>query len=409
MTAESTPQGVLIDGQRAVLWTGADGQQCAARDVCPHRRAPLSAGTVVNGVLRCPYHGWTYDGTGQCTSVPAIGPDGRIPARARLEMLDVPAEVVVAPPVGGIAVVEPTDGSADPDWLDGDSPGLARFWHPVARLDEAAHAGGQLTVELIGVSWRIDHHADDTWSATAPDGTEAWGVRPHIGHIWLAPREPLAPLPEVEGWGQDGWYPRRMERVEGRFGVGLLLDNQLDAGHFPFVHTATFGTPAAATLPAAEVTRDGTVVRQIMRVPIAAKNDPLALAGGRQLEQHRTMLYEFHAPLWLSLRLDYEDMGGSTLILFAFVPLGAGKARMDVDLLFRHPDGFTEDQLDERVAFENRVLAEDIGLQRLFDDLRLPLDPAVELSTKADRLSLVCRQVLRELLVEGAAESTNAA
>jgi hypothetical protein len=71
---------------------------------------------------------------------------------------------------------------------------------------------------------------------------------------------------------------------------------------------------------------------------------------------------------------------------------------MDVDLLFHHPDGFTDEQLDERLAFEERVVGEDLRLQRLFEDLRLPLDPTVELHTKADRLSTTCRQVLRELL-----------
>ena len=69
----STPRAVVVDGVRAVAWTGADGETCVARDVCPHRRAPLSAGTVVDGVLTCPYHGWSYDGAGRCVNVPAIG------------------------------------------------------------------------------------------------------------------------------------------------------------------------------------------------------------------------------------------------------------------------------------------------------------------------------------------------
>jgi vanillate O-demethylase monooxygenase subunit len=231
-----------------------------------------------------------------------------------------------------------------------------------------------------------------------PDGDAAWGVARHLDHVWLAPAEPLAPVPSVPEWTEAGWHRRRTTRAEGRYGVGLLLDNQLDAAHFAFVHTTTFGTPEAALLRPAEVVRDGTTVSSKMRVPIAAGNDPLARAGQRRLQQHRTMHYEFHAPLWLRLRLDYEDMGGSTLLLFAFTPLGAGRARMDVDVLFRHPDGFTDAQLDDRMAFEERVLGEDLGLQRRFEDLRLPLEPTVELHTRADRLSLQCRQVLRELL-----------
>ena len=117
------------------------------------------------------------------------------------------------------------------------------------------------------------------------------------------------------------------------------------------------------------------------------------------------MRYAFHAPLWLRLQLDYEDTGGSTILLFGFVPLGAGRARMDVDILFFDPAGFTEEQLDERLAFEERVVGEDLALQQQFDDLRLPLDPSAELHTKADRYSVVCRNVIRTLLDEVDANS----
>ncbi len=393
----STPRAVVVDGVRAVAWTGADGETCVARDVCPHRRAPLSAGTVVDGVLTCPYHGWSYDGAGRCVNVPAIGREGRIPPRARLDMLPVPDELTAAPPV---ADADAPEGSLaeKPDWLDGDTAGLEHFWHPVARLSEApTEPAVVVDVELLGRTWQIAADAAGGWHAHSGDQS-AWGVVAHIDHVWLAPREPIAPLPVAVEWGTEGWHHRRLSRTEGRFGVGLLIDNQFDAGHFPFVHTTTFGTPAAAATPESDVVRAGTTVTSVMRIPIAAGNDPRALVGDRPLQQHRTMRYEYHAPLWLRLRLDYEDMGGSTVIFFAFTPVAAGRARMDIDVLFQHPDGFTDEKLDARVAFEERVIAEDLRLQRLFEDLRLPLDPSVEVSTKADRLSLQCRQVLREML-----------
>ena len=394
------PLAAVIEGRRAVVWTDADGEVRAARDRCPHRRAPLSAGTVVDGELHCPYHGWTYDGTGRCTLVPALGPDGRVPAKAQLELLEVPADLAAACAAAEaddaprIATADEPDASAAAPWLDGDTPGLERFWHPVARIGEADDG---LAVELLGRTWHL-HHDGQTWSATSTDLGPAWGVEAHLDHLWLAPTEPLAPLPAVPEWGAEGWYHRRMDRAEGRFGVGLLLDNQLDAGHFAFVHEGTFGTPEAALLPPAEIERTGTTVTSILRVPIEAANDPEALAGARDLLQHRVMRYQFAAPLWLRIQLDYEDMGGNTLILFAITPLGAGRGRMDVDLLFRQPGGFTDSQLADRLAFEHQVVGEDLRLQRLFEDLTLPLDPTAELHTKADRLSLQCRQVLRELL-----------
>jgi len=390
------PQAVVIGGERAVMWTDADGTVRAARDLCPHRRAPLSAGTVVDGDLRCPYHGWTYDGSGRCTLVPALGGDGRVPGRAQLEMLPVP-------PPDRLTVARPVDGGDDRrralptlGFIDGDTPGLAGFWHPVARLGELPPTDeDRLDVELLGETWRVEQDTDG-WSATSPFGMPAWGVVPHLDHLWLAPCRPVAPLPEVAEWGRACWHHRRLPRVEGRYGVGLLLDNQLDAGHLPFVHTETFASPAGESVDPPEMTRAGTTVRASTRVPIAARNDPRATAG-----EHALVRYEFHAPLWLRLQLDDEDVGDTTVILFSLTPLAAGRARMDVDLLLRHPDGFTDAQLDDRVAFEERVIGEDLRLQRCFEDLRLPLDPAAEVHTQADRLSLQVRQLLRELLSTG--------
>jgi phenylpropionate dioxygenase-like ring-hydroxylating dioxygenase large terminal subunit len=41
-------------------------------DACPHRLAPLSQGRVdkQTGRLECSYHGWSFDTSGQCVSIP---------------------------------------------------------------------------------------------------------------------------------------------------------------------------------------------------------------------------------------------------------------------------------------------------------------------------------------------------
>lgn len=56
-----------------VVWRCEDGTAVAAQDRCMHRAGRLSEGTVVDGCVRCPYHGWTYDKTGEVVAVPAEG------------------------------------------------------------------------------------------------------------------------------------------------------------------------------------------------------------------------------------------------------------------------------------------------------------------------------------------------
>jgi len=56
----------------------------AAPDRCPHREAPLSDGTIVDGDLVCPYHGWRFGAGGRCVAVPSSGEGAHVPPTAHL-------------------------------------------------------------------------------------------------------------------------------------------------------------------------------------------------------------------------------------------------------------------------------------------------------------------------------------
>lgn len=67
---------VLLD-RAIVLWWDRSAQAWRAfEDRCPHRLVPLSEGRITeDGLLECPYHGWAFDGTGQCDRIPQAPPD----------------------------------------------------------------------------------------------------------------------------------------------------------------------------------------------------------------------------------------------------------------------------------------------------------------------------------------------
>lgn len=64
-----------------VVYRDSAGQAHVLADRCPHRNALLSTGRVHGDNIECPYHGWTFDGQGQCTKVPSEGKG--TPARPR--------------------------------------------------------------------------------------------------------------------------------------------------------------------------------------------------------------------------------------------------------------------------------------------------------------------------------------
>src|SRR4051812_26687658 len=61
----------LLDTE-LVLARFDDGRLLAADVACPHKGARLSNGTIRDGQLTCPYHGWRFDGTGACQSIPSL-------------------------------------------------------------------------------------------------------------------------------------------------------------------------------------------------------------------------------------------------------------------------------------------------------------------------------------------------
>jgi phenylpropionate dioxygenase-like ring-hydroxylating dioxygenase large terminal subunit len=82
------PLPVRLLDHELVLWRRGDGSLSAALDQCPHRGARLSLGRVAHDRLECPYHGWQFDGAGQCRLVPAL-PDFVPPAGHRLKTVAV--------------------------------------------------------------------------------------------------------------------------------------------------------------------------------------------------------------------------------------------------------------------------------------------------------------------------------
>jgi phenylpropionate dioxygenase-like ring-hydroxylating dioxygenase large terminal subunit len=71
--------GRRFAGEPIVLWRGNSGQVFALEDRCAHRQVPLHLGVVKGDELKCHYHGWTYDGSGKCISVPYLD-KGRLPS-----------------------------------------------------------------------------------------------------------------------------------------------------------------------------------------------------------------------------------------------------------------------------------------------------------------------------------------
>lgn len=62
---------IRIMNEDLTLYRGQGGAAHLVAGRCAHRGTQLSAGWVEGDCIRCFYHGWKYDGTGQCVEQPA--------------------------------------------------------------------------------------------------------------------------------------------------------------------------------------------------------------------------------------------------------------------------------------------------------------------------------------------------
>ncbi|KAL0432212.1 UNVERIFIED_CONTAM: Chlorophyllide a oxygenase, chloroplastic [Sesamum latifolium] len=54
-----------------VLFRGKDGKPGCVQNTCAHRACPLHLGSVNEGRIQCPYHGWEYSTNGKCEKMPS--------------------------------------------------------------------------------------------------------------------------------------------------------------------------------------------------------------------------------------------------------------------------------------------------------------------------------------------------
>jgi vanillate O-demethylase monooxygenase subunit len=223
------------------------------------------------------------------------------------------------------------------------------------------------------------------------------GVFESHSMLFVAPDDPLTPRPVLRAAGDPTFLRGDLPVIDTRASAGLLADNFLDMAHFAFVHAGTFGAGEAREVPPYSVTRDGYRFCAAYEHQFANREDPGVASGLRALLQTRRLTYRYTAPFHLELEIEFLDAGGSNVIGFFLVPLDDEHVRIYSSLWRNDLDGSRE-RMDEAVAFEMAVVAEDLALQSRYERLELPLDATTEIHTRADRTTLELRRILADLV-----------
>jgi phthalate 4,5-dioxygenase oxygenase subunit len=79
------PVRLKLLGERLIAFRDSSGRLGVMDEFCAHRGVSLWFGRNEENGLRCPYHGWKFDVTGQCLEVPSEPEGSRFAEKIKLK------------------------------------------------------------------------------------------------------------------------------------------------------------------------------------------------------------------------------------------------------------------------------------------------------------------------------------
>jgi phenylpropionate dioxygenase-like ring-hydroxylating dioxygenase large terminal subunit len=283
---------------------------------------------------------------------------------------------------------------------------------PAVVADRCAHRGASLSMgEVTGESVQCPYHG---WEWAGKDGSctripsladqgqipprariPAFPARVQWGLVWTVLEEPLTEPPTVPWFDPQRWTWGHGTPFELPVGLGLMIENFRDVAHFAFIHQATLGAMPEVVEPL-EPERDGLVVtlRREMSVGEGTAED---IYGPRSEVRFHTIAPNFTSAQLLTSR-------GERCLLHAARAISATEsAHYWIKGLGK---GFEVEDLEEAIAFEERIYAEDRPIVSAIEPPELPVDPDANINSLADRFTLAYRQAFAEFVERALGEST---
>ena len=127
------PVRVQLMGEKLIAFRDSMGRVGLLDEFCAHRGVSLWFGRNEECGLRCPYHGWKYDVTGQCVDLPSEPDETGMRARIKLKSYPCIEKAGVIWTYMGPPELKPEPPAVE--WTD--LPEERRYYLPVERGYEA--------------------------------------------------------------------------------------------------------------------------------------------------------------------------------------------------------------------------------------------------------------------------------
>lgn len=260
------------------------------------------------------------------------------------------------------------------------------LWHPLAAIEDIQPSTEQRT-RLLGQAIRYSKNNEN--DITVLDGDRRLPVTLAYGYVWTCLGTPAASLFDLPEYAEPDRRNVCAATVGVRVSAPRAVENFLDMGHFPFVHTGILGVE-----PHTEV-REYRVDLDEQRDEILATEcifyQPQAAAGasgGIMADYIYRVPHPYCSVLYKSCPIDESRLDVIALFL---QPVDEENVRAHA--LVSVIDTQSSD-LDIRL-FQQTIFGQDKPILENQLPKRLPLDPRAETPIRADKAAIVYRRWLR--------------
>jgi 5,5'-dehydrodivanillate O-demethylase len=285
---------VKIMGEEFTLYRGESGVVHLLADRCAHRSTKLSVGRVEGDCIRCFYHGWKYDGSGQCIEQPAE----EASFAAKIRIRSYPTEEYL-----GLVFAYLGEGAppALPRYVEFEKEGILEvetFLRPCSYFNDLDNACDPLHVTFVHEDSRIDinrfidaahlvaEENDFGLSIKIPRTTQGGGVRVNQYGMPNIQMLKLPPVDKAEGQWRDflSWRVPTDDYEYVSFNLNMVHLQGDDASRYKAARAEAL---VKATATAAELVLDvlagKTVIEQVKnRIPdvVRLQDDVVLVAQG---------------------------------------------------------------------------------------------------------------------------------
>ena len=260
-------------------------------------------------------------------------------------------------------------------------------WYAVA-IEDSLRAGDVIETTLLGVDVRIVRSGQGDIEVETADGKPCVS-KVRYGHVWACLDEPVTDLFDIPEADQAGRKLVDCGAVRVRCSPLRAVENFLDIAHFPYVHTDVLGAE-----PHTEVERYKVEIREeadeVWATDVRFFQPQAAKSAAGGITTH--YMYRVPVPTTAILYKTCPPRPGAWDVIAIFVqPLSEDLS--DVWAWMALFDD--ETPLTDLIAFQQMIFLQDRSILENQIPKRLPLDPKMEIPTRADLTSVTYRRWLR--------------